>query len=707
MKKFLSIILVALLVFATFVSPVSADSKHNKNDENLKKKYMNELKTLKGQLKCFEKQYQERLKIMKQLEKLKKKYNDKHNYYFDDDFDLEDLWLLINGEEFLWKGTPVIRYGSFLLPIKPITEGLKADLKYDDKKHVISITKGDTKIVIDLEGKVITVNGEKVNWDIFNKKSSNGTIVLVKVIATVLGHDVDGDDDSGVIIIDDKYTSFNNNDVRLEYKGSWTYLQNQKDAYMGDLHVSNDKDASFKFSFNGTKIKLYGVKGPDKGNAIIKLDGKEQTVNLFSYTTQNNAIIYASTELKEGPHTLEVKVSGSKYFWSKGYSVAVDRVDVMGESVKDWNIAINKPASADSHEVNNTPQKANDGSLSTRWCAADDATGHWWMVDLGGYYNLTGTEIVWEFDEKLYKYKVDVSANGSDWTLALDKANNNLKQQVQNEKFSANSVKYVRVTVTGLEPGCWASFYETKIFGYPASASQPQVPGAPESLTAKSVSDTEILLSWKAPTLNAWLSGYKIYRNGTHIGTVGTTANNLTYKDTGLTPGTAYEYTIRAYNSQNVNSSPSSTLKVSTFGNGTGLKAEYYDKVDFTEQKLLKSDDLINFIWGSNPPNTYITDSTFSVRWSGKVQPLYSGKYTFYTLSDGGVHVWVNDSKVIDDWTEHAISEKSGTIELTAGNKYDIKVEYYNESGSSQIQLFWSGDSQQKEIIPKRQFYID
>jgi hypothetical protein len=50
-------------------------------------------------------------------------------------------------------------------------------------------------------------------------------------------------------------------------------------------------------------------------------------------------------------------------------------------------------------------------------------------------------------------------------------------------------------------------------------------------------------------------------------------------------------------------------------------------------------------------------------------------------------------------------TEYSGSIGLTAGQKYDIKLEYYEFSGGATLQLSWSSASTAKQIIPQSQLY--
>jgi len=140
-------------------------------------------------------------------------------------------------------------------------------------------------------------------------------------------------------------------------------------------------------------------------------------------------------------------------------------------------------------------------------------------------------------------------------------------------------------------------------------------------------------------------------------------------------------------------------------GNGDGLKGEYYDETNFTQPKLTRLDGTINFDWKSNAPASSVGADTFSVRWSGKIQPLYSEQYTFHTLSDDGVRLWVNGQLLIQDWNTHGVKENTGKISLAAGQQYDIILEYFDETHEASVQLLWSSSSQAKQIVPQSQLY--
>ncbi len=157
------------------------------------------------------------------------------------------------------------------------------------------------------------------------------------------------------------------------------------------------------------------------------------------------------------------------------------------------------------------------------------------------------------------------------------------------------------------------------------------------------------------------------------------------------TPATAATYTA--------------TFREVSGGTGTGLTGVYYNNIDFTGTRVQRVDPTVNFDWGTGAPAPGIGADTFSVRWIGQVQPRYSQTYTFYTLSDNGVRLWVNGQQLVNNWTEHALTENSGTIALTAGQKYVIAMEFYDNTGGAVAKLSWSSSSQAKEIIPQSQLY--
>ncbi len=134
------------------------------------------------------------------------------------------------------------------------------------------------------------------------------------------------------------------------------------------------------------------------------------------------------------------------------------------------------------------------------------------------------------------------------------------------------------------------------------------------------------------------------------------------------------------------------------YGTTAWDKAVYED--EYTT--LTRTDATIDFDWGAGAPDEKISDNDFNIIWTGSIIPEYSEEYTFYTYSDDGVKLWIDDRLIIDNWTEHSPTEDTGKINLEAGRKYFIKMEYYEKGGGALAKLSWASASQGKQIVPAK-----
>src|SRR6185436_7624809 len=97
--------------------------------------------------------------------------------------------------------------------------------------------------------------------------------------------------------------------------------------------------------------------------------------------------------------------------------------------------------------------------------------------------------------------------------------------------------------------------------------------------------------------------------------------------------------------------------------------------------RLRRVDSVVSFNWGSGAPDPTLGAESFSVRWTGQVQPRFNEAYMFHTLTDDGVRLWVNNQLIIDRWVNQSATEWSGVISLQAGQLYDIRMEYFENTG--------------------------
>ncbi|MHC4200850.1 MAG: S8 family serine peptidase, partial [Planctomycetota bacterium] len=141
-------------------------------------------------------------------------------------------------------------------------------------------------------------------------------------------------------------------------------------------------------------------------------------------------------------------------------------------------------------------------------------------------------------------------------------------------------------------------------------------------------------------------------------------------------------------------------------GTGDGLWGEYYGNMTLSGAPAQSQvDPTIDFDWGTKT-KVYKPGPTdnYSISWSGHVLAAHSETYTFYVLTgdDDGVRLLVDGQVIYDDWDAPVAGEHSATIDLSIDERYNITLEYYENTGPAMVQLSWSSDaSTPKQIIPQ------
>jgi hypothetical protein len=63
------------------------------------------------------------------------------------------------------------------------------------------------------------------------------------------------------------------------------------------------------------------------------------------------------------------------------------------------------------------------------------------------------------------------------------------------------------------------------------------------------------------------------------------------------------------------------------------------------------------------------------------------------------VRLWVNGQLIINRWVNQ-IAEHSASIDLIAGQRYDIRLDYYESSGGAMIKLDWTTPNGTRTAVP-------
>ena len=92
----------------------------------------------------------------------------------------------------------------------------------------------------------------------------------------------------------------------------------------------------------------------------------------------------------------------------------------------------------------------------------------------------------------------------------------------------------------------------------------------------------------------------------------------------------------------------------------------------------------------------------YSARFEGFFTVPETGNYKIAVSGDDGYRVYLNDKLIIDNWKKQAETVRSIDVPLSAGEEYEIMVEYYQDNGNAAIRLGYSAqvdiESQKKQL---------
>ncbi|MFN0117418.1 MAG: PA14 domain-containing protein [Elusimicrobiota bacterium] len=138
-----------------------------------------------------------------------------------------------------------------------------------------------------------------------------------------------------------------------------------------------------------------------------------------------------------------------------------------------------------------------------------------------------------------------------------------------------------------------------------------------------------------------------------------------------------------------------------------GLTTEYFSDHNLLSRTFVNHNREIDFDWGYSGPLPNGQADFFSIRWESYLFVPEDNEYSFITLSDDGVRLWINDFLLIDDWINHPPIYNENKIRLPKGF-HKFKLEYYEYDLTAGVRVFWRPlTSKKKEIIKQKFFYLE
>ena len=230
------------------------------------------------------------------------------------------------------------------------------------------------------------------------------------------------------------------------------------------------------------------------------------------------------------------------------------------------NLALNRPATASSTNGSFVPANAVDANPSSYWESVNGTFPQWFQVDLGSAasVNRVVLRLPSGWETRTQTLSIQGSVSGSSFATLSASAGRVFNPASGNAvtlDFPATSARYVRVNVTANTGWSAAQLSQFEVYGGTSGPGpDTQAPTAPSNLTVSGKTASSVSLSWGASTDNVGVTGYQVRRAGAVVATV----TGLSATVGGLSPATAYSFTVTATDAAGNTSNPSNTVSVTT-----------------------------------------------------------------------------------------------------------------------------------------------
>jgi len=131
-----------------------------------------------------------------------------------------------------------------------------------------------------------------------------------------------------------------------------------------------------------------------------------------------------------------------------------------------------------------------------------------------------------------------------------------------------------------------------------------------------------------------------------------------------------------------------------------GIAWKYYEpegtiSLESVQTSPLKKEDITNVI----SEKVKQRESRYALQFDGYIKIDKEAIYDFFTYSDDGSKLFIDDEEVVNNDGEHGGTEASGRVALKKGF-HKIKVIYFDAGGRNELKVSWQNSTENKEMIP-------
>ncbi|MCJ8014490.1 discoidin domain-containing protein [Paenibacillus sp. KQZ6P-2] len=269
-------------------------------------------------------------------------------------------------------------------------------------------------------------------------------------------------------------------DPYLTYTGKWSTSGFSSGYYNDTDHFTTTAGSTAEYTFNGTSVAWFGVKGSDHGKADVYIDDVlDSTIDLYQETRSVQSLIYTKTGLPNGVHSIKIVVRSDRNPSASNNYVEVDYLEYADKGEIDQTPPSDATFVADVTVPTNT-----DVVVTINY--PDDAVVKEYKVGEDGEWTPYTGPLVLSDNNKVYARGTDAAGNVSNITsyeisnidktaptlsVQLDQASlwpANHKMVTVNATLDANDAEsgvasVVLTSITSNEPDSWQGDIQARI----------------------------------------------------------------------------------------------------------------------------------------------------------------------------------------------------------------------------------------------------
>jgi len=130
------------------------------------------------------------------------------------------------------------------------------------------------------------------------------------------------------------------------------------------------------------------------------------------------------------------------------------------------------------------------------------------------------------------------------------------------------------------------------------------------------------------------------------------------------------------------------SVVTATDGGQPGFTAEYFNGMNLEGKPFMRRVDPQIEFDTNHAPWPGVPKEHFSARWTGWLTAPETGRYHLFLSGDDGYRVKVDGKTIMDFWRD-GITVGEAVVDLQAGRKYGLELDYFQDGGAATAKLSW------------------